>query len=146
MVLITREFYSNGPGWTLDTLAQQLNISAQAVSGLLDALEDRGLLVRTDRYPTTYVPGQPLEETRVKDVLEAVRSANENVAGRVVDEPDAAVVDTVITKIDAAVDQSLDGLTVKEMAMTEPTPNEVTLLAESQGDKEGREAGQRNDD
>ncbi|MEA3411272.1 MAG: YhjD/YihY/BrkB family envelope integrity protein [Pseudomonadota bacterium] len=146
MNLIARDFYGGGPGWTLDRLAQRLNISAQSVSGLLDALEGRGLLLRTDRYPTTYVPGQPLEQTKVRDVLEAVRSANENLVTGTVTDPDAEAVDAVFRRIDTAVDVSLNGLTVKEMAISEDSQNEVTSLDAYQGEKEGREPGRLDDD
>jgi membrane protein len=122
MALIARHYYRGQPPWTLDALAQRINISAQAVSDLLAVFEEDALLVRTDEEPPAYLPSRPLETTTVKEVLDVVRSANEGITLNL--EPSAAgvQVDRLIIELERAVEQTLGGRTVKDLALAEAPP------------------------
>jgi membrane protein len=122
MALIAGHYYRGRPPWTLDALAQRLNISAQAVSDLLAAFEEGGLLVRTDQEPPAYLPARALETTTLKEVLDVVRSANEGITLNLESSAAGVEVDRLIIELERAVEQTLGGRTLKDLALAEAPP------------------------
>lgn len=119
MLLIGREYYSRRPTWTLDRLAQRLNVPRDAVWGIVNALERRRLLAETGDDPPTYLPIAALETVSIKEVLDAVRSAGEE--GHVMSERlvDHEPVEEVLRRIDQGIADALEGLTVKDLALAQ---------------------------
>lgn len=128
MALVGQHFYQARPAWSVDTLSQRLNVSAEAISHLVGTLEQGGLLSATEGEPPQYLPARPLEETSVQHVLDVVRSANEGFRLHV--EPLASIdeVNKVIDDIDAAVHTLLEGKTLKDLAVSESSSPVVSSI------------------
>ncbi len=76
--LIGQRFYAGNPPETLDDLAQRLAVPSSALEQVMEVLEARGLIVRTESASpsaTAYLPGCPWENASVHDLLEAMRDA-----------------------------------------------------------------------
>jgi membrane protein len=133
MFMVGQTHYRNRPEWTLDDLAQQLHVPADVLEPIIESLENKRILASTAKDPPTYLPGRPLDTTEIKDVLHAVRTANEVQNSNVNDLPAEIVVDQVINDLDQAIAKKLGGLTIKEFALAEPpTVNLVAQTSQSQ--------------
>ena len=117
MTLIGQNFYQHRHSWSLEALARRLKISADALDILLKDFEQGGLLIQTDAEPPTYVPARPLETTTVKQVLDLVRSADEGFLLNTTSLTEAVEVDKIMSQIEHAVEESLGGKTIKELAV-----------------------------
>jgi membrane protein len=120
MFMVGKNHYHNLPEWSLDDLAQQLSVPADLLEPIIQSLENNRILASTATDPPTYLPGRPLDTTEVKEVLDAVRTANEIHTANFNGIPAEFVVDRVINDVDQAVAKELQGLTIKEFAMAEP--------------------------
>ena len=129
MTLVGKSFYESRPGLTLEDLAQRFGVPMGALEPILKALEEYGLLTRTGHEPPTYVPARPLDTTGLKDVLDAVRGANEMVELDLQGELEELAVDQLVDHLDQTVERALRGSTVKELALSKPSP--VTLVSQS---------------
>ena len=128
--LVGKSFYGAGPSWTADAMARRLGIPMDATESVLIALEQNGLLARTADEPPAYLPGRPLDTTRVADVLDAVRSAYESDYLNPERLPNEAPVDAILRKIDAAAATALEDRTLKELALDEARPRGEPKLTE----------------
>jgi membrane protein len=114
--LISRDYYRGQDVWTMERLAQRLRIPADATSLVLEALERQEVLVRTSDDPPAYLPRRAPDAVRLKEVFDAVRSAEEGPylnASRVTSE---APVEQILEHIDDAVADSLADSTLKDLA------------------------------
>ena len=93
----------------------------------MESLENKRILASTATDPPTYLPGRPLDTLEIKDVLAAVRTADEMQNSNLNDLPAEFVVEKIIGDLDEAVAKQLRGLTVKEFALAEaPTVDLVS--------------------
>ncbi len=129
MFMVGQNHYHNRPEWTLDDLAQQLHVPADVLEPIIESLENKRILASTATDPPTYLPGRPLDTTEIKEVLHAVRTADEAPNSNLNDLPAEFVVDQVINDLDQAMAKELRGLTVKEFALSEPST--VNLLSQT---------------
>ncbi|MCG6916283.1 MAG: YihY/virulence factor BrkB family protein [Deltaproteobacteria bacterium] len=133
MFMVGQNHYHNRPEWSLEDLAQQLRVPADILEPIIESLENKRILVSTAAEPPTLLPGRPLDTTEIKEVLDAVRTANEVRNANLNDLPAELVVDQVINDLDQAIAKHLRGLTVKEFALAEPsTVNLVSQTSERQ--------------
>jgi membrane protein len=129
MFMVGQNHYRNRPEWNLDDLAQQLHVPADVLEPIIESLENKRILASTATDPPTYLPGRPLDTTEIKEVLHAVRTADEAPNSNLNDLPAEFVVDQVINDLDQAMAKELQGLTVKEFALSEPST--VNLLSQT---------------
>ena len=95
----------------------------------MKALEGHGLLTLTADEPPTYLPARPLDTTGLKDVLDAVRGADEMVVLKPHGESAELAVDQLVDHLDQAMTRALRGSTLKDLALSKPAP--VTLVSQS---------------
>jgi DNA-binding IscR family transcriptional regulator len=133
MYLVGHNYYYNGPAWTADHLAQRLRVPLEILEPIIEALEGSGLLACTATDPVTYLPARPLDEVEIKETLDAVRTATEGSVYNLVDLPSESAVDRVITQLDQALSKQLEGRTLKELALEEPST--VSLVSETADDQ-----------
>lgn len=129
MFLVGNNYYDNLPALTLEEFAQSLNVPMEALEPIMEALEGYGLLSQTANEPPTYLPARPLDTTGLKDVLDAVRGANEIVDLKPQSESAELAVDQLVDHIDQAMAGALRGSTLKDLALSKPAP--VTLVSQS---------------
>jgi membrane protein len=77
MTHVAARFAEGHPPWTLQLLAQQLGIPMHPVKAVLDALEEKGLLVKSHDEPPAYLPARDLAEVSLAELVAAIRSAGE---------------------------------------------------------------------
>jgi DNA-binding IscR family transcriptional regulator len=108
-------------------------VPADVLEPIIESLENKRILASTATDPPTYLPGRPLDATEIKEVLDAVRTADEPHNSGFNDLPAEFVVDQVINDLDQAMAKELRGLTVKEFALAEPSSvNLVSQKSERQ--------------
>jgi membrane protein len=113
-ILIGRNYYGQEQAWTLERLAERVQVPRDGLALVLAALENAGLMKRTADKPPFYLPCRPLETTPVKAVLDAVREAEEShlALARLAKDP---VVERLEEMLDDAVGQALAQRTIKDM-------------------------------
>ncbi|RLA87134.1 MAG: ribonuclease BN [Deltaproteobacteria bacterium] len=129
MFLVGNNYYDNLPALTLEEFAQSLNVPMEALEPVMEALEGYGLLTQTANEPPTYLPARPLDTAGLKDVLDAVRGANEMVDLKPQSESAELAVDQLVDHLDQAMERALQGSTLKDLALSKPAP--VTLVSQS---------------
>ena len=129
MFLVGNNYYDNLPALTLEEFAQSFNVPMEALEPIMEALEGYGLLSQTANEPPTYLPARPLDTAELKDVLDAVRGANEIVDLKPQSESAELAVDQLVDHIDQAMAGALRGSTLKDLALSKPAP--VTLVSQS---------------
>ncbi len=117
--LIGDSYCRNRPAWTVQGLARRLNVPAEAMVSVLQALEQHGLLTRTGDEPPFYLPSRSLEAIEVKDVLDAVRAADEQTHLSLQRLPLEPAVEQLLDHLEKAVAGALDGRTLKQLASPE---------------------------
>ncbi len=78
MSRIGKRFYQTKPGYSSKDLAVALKMPLDVVERVLNALEHKNLLRQTNDKTPLYMPGQPLDEMKITQVLEAIRHAGED--------------------------------------------------------------------
>jgi len=129
MFLVGNNYYDNLPALTLEEFAQSLNVPMEALEPIMEALEGYGLLTQTANEPPTYLPARPLDTAGLKDVLDAVRGANEMVDLKPQSESAELAVDQFVDHLDQAMAGALQGSTLKDLALSKPAA--VTLISRS---------------
>jgi len=121
MALIGRRFYRNETAWTLESLAGHLGVPMSSLENVLGAIERHGFLNETADEPPCYLPARAFETTTVKELLDAVRAAGEEPGFEVGNLPHEPEVESMIGRIDGAIDESLDGRTLRELVFPTAT-------------------------
>ena len=76
--LIVKDFYkNNGSNWTVESIAQKLNLPIISVSRVTDKLEEKRVLTRKIDSGA-FIPARAPETILLIDVLSAIRSSNKN--------------------------------------------------------------------
>lgn len=117
MSIVTLRQYESKNPVSAEYFVRRLGSQIQGIQMVLTALVGAGLLKETNDEVTCYLPKVAMDETPIRTVLNAVRSANampplHHRVGRKV-----AGVAAVEQRVGEAIDQALDGLTVKDMAL-----------------------------
>ena len=89
----------------------------EAVEAVLGAFENSGLVRRTADEPATFLPARPFDTTPIRDVLDAVRTADESSYLNAERLPREAPVDALIETLERAADAALSGQTLKDLAL-----------------------------
>ena len=129
MFLIGSRYYDNLPALTLEEFVETFNIPVEALEPIMGALEGYGLLTLTADEPPTYLPARPLDTTELKDVFDAVRGADEMVVLKPHSESAELAVDQLVDHLDQAMTRALQGSTLKDLALSKPSP--ITLVSQS---------------
>ncbi len=120
--LIGDHYHRSLPAWTVQGLARRLGVPMEGAESVLTALERRGLLRQTNDEPPTYLPARPLETIAVKDVLDAVRAADEQSHLNLQRLPAEPAVEQLLEHLDRAATKALRGRTLKELAVPAREP------------------------
>ena len=117
--LIGRNYYRNDKPWTVEGLAQAMRVPAEATEAVMWALEKSGLVTRTAGESPRYVPNRPPERVPLKEVLDAVRAADEKTYVRIEKLPAVGAVDQLAELLDKACADALQGKTLRDLALSE---------------------------
>ncbi len=123
--LINKSYYNSAESWTAEGLALHLKTPLDAMKSILRALEHDGLLARTSDSPPKLIPKRPPESTNVKDVLDAIRAADEKNNFGPGGLPKEPAVEQVLASLDKAAAKTLAGQTLKAFATADGDAKEV---------------------
>ena len=111
MYLVARDFRATGPAWTLQRLAESLDVPGTALGPVVACLERRGLIVATETE--ALMPARDLASIGLAEILDAVRNDSEGprtLKGRSVEPAEAVARD-----VEAAIKASMNGRTLKDL-------------------------------
>ncbi len=117
VLIIGRDHYRSGVGWTLDALAYRMSMPNDAVARVLQSLEARRILARSDDVPPRYLPGRPFETVEIAEILDAVRAADEARNADYHRLPAEPGVERIMSGVERAADAALAGRTAKDLAL-----------------------------
>jgi membrane protein len=112
---IARAYYAGDPPWCNETLSKSLHCPGTTMERVLGILERGGLLLRTGEDPPRFVPARAPEAVSVKTLFDAVRCCEETGRG-CRERPSPPGIRAIEQQVDAAIDQSLEGLTLRDLA------------------------------
>ena len=121
MYLIGKTYQERGPAWTFSSLTQWLDVPSYALQMVLDALEQDHLLVRTGGDPPAYLPGRDIGSITLEELLHTVRAAGEEGYLGTEAVPVPAEIESVLAKVNLAIDEQVRGLTLRTL-VTPATP------------------------
>ncbi len=113
MTRIGGAHYRRDPLWTLSRLMAECGgAAADAVTEVVEALRRKGLIVASGDEPPVYLPASALEAIELRDILAAVREGGET-SGQL------PAVRDIMDRISAAIGQTLQGQTLKDLVLAE---------------------------
>ncbi|GAB4507692.1 MAG: YihY/virulence factor BrkB family protein [Sulfuricaulis sp.] len=126
---IGRNYYTNAPAWSLEALAGRLGVPVMSVETVLTAMERAGYITETADDPPHYLPARSFETITVKELLDTLRSAEEEPGLNAATLPHDAEVEALLARLDEAVDASLRGRSLRELALASVPPVESQVAA-----------------
>lgn len=129
MTFIGRHFYADAPSLTLENLAARMHMSPMPVAGVLRAIEHAGYITETADDPPRYLPARDFESITVKELIDAVRTAEEELGPDADSLPHVKTVDSVFSRLDAAQDASLQGRSLRELVLASVNSGGAAMLA-----------------
>lgn len=113
MTLIGRAYYHRDPLWTLNRLVAQCEGSSpEAVTEVVEALRRKGLVVASGDDQPVYLPAHDIGVIGLQDIVAAARAEGEASCR-------SPAVREVMSRISAAIDQTLKGQTLKDLVRAE---------------------------
>ncbi len=130
MSLIARQHVHGGTPWTIERLTHQLGVPMKSVGLVLDALCESGLLAIGGEDHPAYLPARDLAAISVKQLLDAVRRADEDPALTPHSLPAPAVVELLLVKLDDAATGAVGTVMLRDLAGPAPVeqPAKPALL------------------
>jgi len=126
---IGRNYYTNAPAWSLEALAGRIGVPIGSVETVIDAMIRAGIVTETADEPTRYLPARAFEMINVKELLDAVRTAEEAPSLAAETLPREPEIENLLARLDAVVDQSLSGRTLRDLALSSVPPVESPAAA-----------------
>jgi membrane protein len=121
---IGRNYYSSAPAWSLEDLADRLGVPVMSVETVLISIQRAGYITDTADDPPRYLPARSFESISIKELLDSIRTAEEEPGQSIGILPREAEVEKLLTRLDVAVDATLQGYSLKNLAMSSELPVE----------------------
>ena len=127
MSLVGQHYYHHKTPWTLDDLAQRLNVGVEACNLLITNLVSAGMLIRVAGEVPAYIPAQALETLDLRDLVKEIRRAGETSYLRSENLPELKAIDELYSEIEGAIDGAIGSRTLKDISqnLDEPTENQA---------------------
>ncbi len=119
---IGRNYYTSAPAWSLEALAGRIGVPLMSIETVLYAMTRAGFVTETADDPPRYLPARAFETITVKELLDAVRTAEEDPSLGAETLPHEPEVEALLTRLDEAVDESLRGRNLRELALSSVQP------------------------
>lgn len=116
-MFIGRNYYTSAPAWSLEALAERVGAPVMSVEAVLAAILRAGYITETADDPPLFVPARSFESIAVKDLLDAMRTAEEESSLSAAVLPHEAEVEQILARMDDAVNASLHGDSLRDLAM-----------------------------
>ncbi len=132
---VARAYETGAPAWTNEALAAALGVPKPNTERMLYMLQEQGFITGTAADPPRFMPARAPESIRVKDLLNAVRCFEEHDSGCKGTAPDP-VIDDIEHHVDAAIEEALTGVSLKDLADRLQPPGPAVLV-DRQADPRG---------
>jgi membrane protein len=118
MYLIGNNHYHSKSPWTLDALIERVRLPVGPVQKVIAQLETNGLIMETGDEPPALLPAKDIEQIRIKDIFDAIRTAEE-IAFSV----DTLLlsqngVDSVLNRLDSVIENTLGNDSIRSLVIT----------------------------
>ncbi len=110
--LIAKNFQNNDKPWSKQALANHLSIPVDIANESLHKLEQVGFIVQSNHNPPDYYPAEPLESTKVYDIMHGVRAIGRSSAEKMHSE---APVEQYISQMHSAISHSIGNISFKDL-------------------------------
>lgn len=133
MDLVVRRFLAGEAAPDQLELTRTLKVPTHVMAVVLDALQERGLMVAAAEESPAYLPGRDPARITVAEVLDTVRAAGEDgfLSPSVL--PAVGSVDAVVAQLQLAAVSSLDNMSLRDLAERTPAAAPSTLSALAPG-------------
>lgn len=115
MYLITERYMHGGPGWTIDSLVQRLQLPGEGVEDVVYALQRRGFLAEVEDGP--FIPARDPDGITVKELREALRSVEEDQFAVEGSGMELTEVTALLDCVEAQVSTAMGDLTIKGLVI-----------------------------
>ncbi|EMR14316.1 ribonuclease BN [Methylophaga lonarensis MPL] len=116
MTLIARRFCNHETPLSIQELEQETALSNLTLQELISILEAAGMLAEVAGDSVRYIPGQDISTLKVNDILDVLRTAEENVLTQNRSRAEPAI-EGLLSKVSSAQSQVLDQLTLRDLAL-----------------------------
>ena len=123
MYLIAYHYYHSKQPWTVESLVRYTGIPPEAVIQIITMLQLKGYLVEIGSEPPAYLPTRDLETISLKDLLNSVRTAEEQSLIHNVSKGHLQDVVKLIENIDNTVTDALSNQTLKSLVLASTGEN-----------------------
>lgn len=119
MHMIARNHYHSKPPWTLEAMAQYLQLPMEPVHRVLRYLEQAGFLVQVQAEQPAYLPAVDIGQTRIADIIGAIQHAGEEPPLMADHIPSSSPVEALCARLQKAREDALGDDSVKSMIIAE---------------------------
>lgn len=124
VLLIGYNFYHQQGWWSLDTLAQRMNMPSLSLQPILTILEKNGIISESGEDPPSYFPARDLETITLVSVVEAIRHVDSSPLAAIEQQPEQSQVGEIMRRVDGAISDALAQQTIKDLVLAQPGPEE----------------------
>ena len=113
--IITETFYKGERGWTVERLAEKLNVPVRLAREILGQLTETGYLAPTAGEEQTYLPAREPATIEVHDVLAKMRDRGVKTSLLRISIEETQLQD-ILARLDRATAEALQGMTLRDIA------------------------------
>ena len=117
MTLIARAYHEGERPLSLEQLVKRLAMPGEVLNELCDRLVSMGFLVETNSEPPAYIPGREPEQIKLSELLQAVRSMEEEQSLFVDARLELPVVDKLVDELDSCTHAYLDAVNLRDLVL-----------------------------
>jgi len=115
MLRVGQSFHRDSDKLTKQQLSRNLDIAAEALSLVIRPLEEHGLLTESCDKHRVYLPGKSLEHIKIREILDAVRSAQESTHLNPDNVASDGSVDALLQNINESINNTLEDMTLLDL-------------------------------
>ena len=115
MLRVGQSFHRDSDKLTKQQLSKNLDIAAEALSLVIRPLEKHGLLTESCDKHRVYLPGKSLEHIKIREIWDAVRSAQESTHLNPDNVASDESVDQLLQNINESVNNALEDMTLLDL-------------------------------
>ncbi|MCG6935370.1 MAG: YihY/virulence factor BrkB family protein [Proteobacteria bacterium] len=117
MTQVGRHYFQKKPAWTVNALADELNVGADTCGRIVAGLCQGGLLVQSGDDPPALLPACSLEVITLRDIIDTIRSNGERVSISPDDIPADPEADAICTDIENGIIGALGERSLREIVL-----------------------------
>jgi membrane protein len=115
MLRVGQSFHQDSEKFTKQQLSKNLDIAAEALALVIRPLEKHGLLTESCDNNRVYLPGKSLEHIKIREIWDAVRSAQESTYLNPDNVASDEAVDGLLHNINESINNSLDNMSLLDL-------------------------------